>query len=84
MNVPVVDVGEMGMLVGDCGMDMPMRMGCIRIPREIVGMLVVLVMCVTMLVFDRFMPMFMFVSFGQMQPYAGCHEHRRDPECGGR
>lgn len=48
VGVPVVDVGEMRMLVGDRVMDMPMHMGRVRIRIEIMAVLVMFVMCMAM------------------------------------
>lgn len=50
------------------------------IPREIVRVLVMLVVCVTVRVGDRFMSMQVLVPFGQVQPHTGTHQKCSQPE----
>jgi hypothetical protein len=50
------------------------------VPREFVRMPVVLVVDMAMVVFQRFVRMFVFVSLADVQPYTDSHQRARDPE----
>lgn len=78
--MPVVDVGEMGMLVYHRLVPMPVLVVLVADPCKRMGVLVVRVMYMTVTVLHRLMYVFMLMVFGEVQPYAQCHEGGSDPE----
>ena len=81
--MPVVDVGEMRMAVGQRHMLVLMRVRFLAVPREGVPMLMVGIVRMAVSVRERLMSMLVVVLLGQVQPYAPCHERGSHPE-GGR
>lgn len=80
MAVPVMQVGIMGVPVDHRRMAMPMA---VRLTRRDARRVIMLVMCVVdmaMLVFERFVGMFVAVRFGQVQPKSNRHQDARDDE----
>ena len=82
MSVPVsmVNIGEMRMGMRKHFVPVGMVMRLLAIPRKAMLMLVVCVVTVCMRVRQRHMGMRMRVLFSQMQPNAGPHQHRCNPE----
>ena len=78
--MPVMDVRHVGMTVCDRVVLMRMDMRLLSIPREIVLMPVVLVMCMRVRVGHRFMDMHMLVFLGEMQPDSRSHQCPCHPE----
>ena len=72
--VPVVRVGEMGVVVAQWLVAMPVRMRCTLRHRRVVRMLVVCVVFVLMFVFLHFMPVPMLVALAQVQPDTNGHQ----------
>lgn len=72
--VPVVGIRKVVMGMSQRLVAVWVRM--LRSGRHWLGVVmpVVVVVNVRVLVFDGFVPMAVRVPFGQMQPYAGCHE----------
>ena len=74
MPMLVMHVGHMRMLVSQPHMRVEMG---VRFARRVfgpMGVLMMLVVNVSMRMCHRFMPMLMFVMFGQVQPHAERHE----------
>lgn len=74
MPMPVVNIREMGVLVGHGSMLVPVRVALAGVPGKVVLMGVVLVMCMVMGMGQCFMQVRMLVPLGQMQPYPQAHE----------
>ena len=81
MGMPVVDIGEMGMLVYRRLVPMPVLVGLVAGPSKRMGVLVVRVMDMAVTVLHRLMHMFMLMVFGEVQPHTPRHQRSRDPEC---
>ena len=81
MPVAVVNVRKVRVLVRHYRMVMRMGMGLRALPGKVVRMLVMRVMHMAVCVRKRFMRVFVFVVFGQVQPDAQRHESARQPEC---
>lgn len=74
-------IREMRVAVGNGGVPVPVavtRSGRDRIFMPVVMMFVAGAVLMVMAVFERLMGMCMFVAFGQMQPYAPCHQRACD------
>ena len=69
-----MSVREVRMRVRDRLVPMRMRVAGSRLDREIVRMPVMFIMHVLVRMEQRFMRMFVFVPFGQMQPHAQPHQ----------
>lgn len=80
MNVAVVNIGEMGMRVGDPRMLMRMGMRLLAVPLEFVLVLVMLVVPMAMVVRERLVRVLVFVPFADMQPDPERHQCSSDPE----
>ena len=78
--MPVVDVGEVRVLVRQHSMPMRMHVRLAPFPPEVVLVLMVRVMPVAMGVLERFMRVLVLVPLANVQPNAQGHERRRDPE----
>ena len=74
MPVLVVQVGMVGMAVGQCRVLMGMHMRLTAIPDKIMGVLMVGVMPVRVAVGHGFMHMGMRVALTQVQPQAQAHQ----------
>ena len=74
--VPVVRVGEVRVVVVQGLVAMPVRMRCALRQRLVVSVLVVQVVLVLVLVFQRAMRVLMQVAFAQVQPHADGHQGR--------
>ena len=84
MAVPVVNVGIVGVRVGQSGVHVGVFM---RFPPVIIaGVFVLMVFVVTMAVavFQCVVRMFVRMSFGQVEIDADADERARQPELGGR
>ncbi len=68
------------MCVSEIGMAVGMYMCTFTVPCKIMFMLVMSVMCMGVRVRHRLVRMRMLVRFGQVQPDAGAHQRRSDPE----
>lgn len=81
MRVAVMDVRVMRVTVpdGEVFVQMAVLATCLRF--KCVSMLMVFVMTVHMLVFQRLMQVFMGVTFPQVQPHPAPHQRGRHPEC---
>ena len=80
MAVPVMDVGEVRMRVGDRRVPMWMRVWFLAVPVEVVLVLVVFIVYVTVRVEEPFVRVFVLVAFGEVQRDPGTHEYRGKPE----
>jgi len=78
MDVRIVCVAMFQRLVA-----MRVRVRLIATPVEIMCVLVVAVVTMVVNVLQRRMLVGVFMVFGQVQPHAGRHQHRRHPEGGG-
>lgn len=78
--VLMMDVRKVWMAVRQRLMGMRVRMGLATVPVEIVLMLVMRIVYVAMGVCDHFVSVQVLVAFGQVQPDAGSHQDRRQPE----
>lgn len=74
MLVPVVDIRKMVMNMLQRSVTVPMIMIGYRLAHLVVLMLVMTIMGMLMFMLLRFVQMFVFVLFGQMQPDAQSHE----------
>lgn len=84
MVVAVVNVGVMRVAVDKGRVPVRMRVGLAGIDPGIVLMLVVFVVAVHMIVFERLVLVLVNVQFGQVQPEADTHQRGRAPECQAR
>ena len=75
MPVPMMGIGHVGVAVHQGRMLVPVRVRFARRITRSVRVLVVLVVGVQVLVFQRFVTMLMLVTLGQVQPNAEAHEH---------
>jgi len=82
MLVPVVNVREVRMLVGDRGVPVLMHMRFPSIPVDVMRMLMVIVMPMHVAMRHGLMPVLVLMSLGQMQPHTEGHEHAGQPEPG--
>ena len=80
MSVSVMDVGEVRMGVHKRLVPVRMAVRLLTVPRDIVRVLVMLVVTVAVLVFERFVFVRVFVALAQVQPDADCHQHAGNPE----
>lgn len=78
--MPVVDIGKVRVRVRDGRMPMRVNMWLYSVPLEIVCVLMMFIMSVPMIVFERLVRVLVHVTLTQMQPDAERHQHRRDPE----
>jgi hypothetical protein len=74
MPMPMMDVWVMRVLVSQRRVPVKMCVGLARWIAGLVRMLMVLVMGVPMLVLQRLVDMFVFVSFGNVQIQSHCHQ----------
>ena len=74
MPVTMVDIRVMYVGVRQRRMTVGMRMRLAAIPREIVGVLVMIIVHMAMRVQQLFVRMLVFVTFRQVQPNAGAHQ----------
>ncbi len=84
MPVAVVQVGIVGMAVGQRGMLVCMHMRLAAVPGEVVGMLVVDIMPVRMGMVHRRMLVVVGMVLTQVQPPAQAHQRGGQPETPGR
>lgn len=82
MHMPMVDVREMRMPVGDRLVPVLVYVGFLPVPVEVMRMLVVFVMDMCMTVLHGLMRVLMLVPFRQVQPHAEGHQHAGQPEPG--
>src|SRR5476651_2522728 len=80
MFMPMMDVGEVRVRMGQRLMPVWVAMLRSRHDGHVVFMLVMLVMRVLVVVFQRLVRVRMLVMFGQMQPDAESHESAGDEE----
>ena len=78
--VLMVDVRKVRMTVRQWLMGMRVRVGLATVPVKIVLMLVMSIVYVAMGVCDHLVGVQVLVAFGQVQPDAGSHQDRRQPE----
>ena len=74
--VPVVCIREMRMVVAQGIVAVPVRMRCALRQRLVVSVLVVQIVFVFVLVFQRAVRVLMQVALAQMQPHADGHQGR--------
>ena len=80
MCMPVMNIWEMRVRVGDRCMGMRMSMRLVAVPREIVLVLVMRVVPMTMRVIQRGMRVRMLGTFADVQPDTQRHEGSGHPE----
>lgn len=80
MRVPMVDVGEMGMLMHYYFVLMPVLVRLVAFPIEVMVMPMMLFVNMRVTVLHRFMPMFVLMVFGQVQPHPPTHQRCCEPE----
>lgn len=80
MTVPVVEIRKVRMSMHQRLMVMYMQMRFSTVPREIMFVLVMQVMCVSVRMCRRFVRMLVIMTLGQMQPDSDAHEKSGDPE----
>lgn len=78
--MPMMQIRIVRMRVHQRRMNMRMRVRLAAVPRKIVRMLMVFVVRVAMIVFERFVRVLMRVPLADMQPHADRHQYARDPE----
>ena len=80
VSVSMMNVREVGVLVGHHSVRMPMRVRLGALPFEVVLMLVVAVMRMVMRMGQRLMQMFVIMLLGQVQPDPQGHKTTSQPE----
>ena len=80
MTVAMVDVRKVRMAVGQRLMPVGMGVRLFPVPVEIVQVQVMLVVRMLVRMFERLVVVDMLVPLADMQPYAGAHQRRREPE----
>ena len=82
VSMLVVDIRIVRMAMGQRGVGVLVRVRFAPVPVEIVYVLVMFVVHVAVGMRDRLVRMQMLVAFGQVQPHAGSHQRRGQPEHG--
>ena len=77
--MPMMGVREVRMLVRHQRVAVPMSVGLLALPSELVRMLVMLVMAMGVNVGDRFVGVNLFVMLRQVQPDTATHQRAGDP-----
>jgi hypothetical protein len=80
MRVPVVQVGVVRVCVNQPHVAVRMRVGFAPVPIEVVHVLMMRIVHMLVLVLHFLVRMLVLMAFGEVQPYAECHQHRRGPE----
>ena len=75
--MPMVDVGDVRVIVGQPGMAVRMRVGLVRRVVGAVLVMVVLVMAVEVLVLDRFVGLLVGVALARHEHHAERHQDDR-------
>ena len=78
--VAVMQIRVMRMRVLDRFVDVWVGVRLAAVPREVMRVLVVRVMRMQVLVFERFVLVRMLVPLAEVQPHPQCHQGARDPE----
>ena len=73
--MPVVDVGKVGVLVGDGLVHVEVTVPYARLDRRVMGMLVVLVVGVPVVVDEALVGVLVRVVLAQVEPHAAGHQH---------
>ena len=73
-------VRVMRMLVNHRFVPVPVFVGLLAVPLDIVLVAMVRVVNMAVAVFHRLMDVFVLVVLGEMQPYPPAHQRRRKPE----
>ena len=77
--VPMMQIGEMRVAMHKAGMRVRMRMrSCRDLARQMVVVMMAIIVPMAMGVRQRFMPMIVFMTLGEVQPDAGCHQRASD------
>jgi len=80
MTVPMMDIGKVRMRVHDRVVLMLMAVRFFAVPRKIMRVLMMLVVTMPMLVFERFVFVRVLMTFAQVQPDADRHQAAGNPE----
>ena len=80
--MPVMGVRVMRMLVHHRFVPVPVLVGFVAVPREIVLVAMMGVVNMAVAVFHRLMDVFVLVVLGEMQPYPCSHQCRSHPKDG--
>ena len=78
--MPMMNIRIVRMRMPEIGVTVRMYMRTLAVPGDIMLMLVMGIMFMSMCMGHRVMRMRMLVRFGQVQPDAGAHQRRSDPE----
>ena len=81
MKMPVVNIRVMWVSVPNGNVCVAVTMLAAAKTFRIMRVLVVLIMFMFVFMFQHFMPVFMGMVFGEVQPYTHAHQRRSNPEC---